>query len=81
MCRYVEALDAATGTSTPGWPFVFGSSSFHASPIMYDVDNDGRQDVVVTTNDAEIVFLRENGEPMHGWTLKVAPTAKLRVRL
>eukprot|EP00656_Telonema_subtile_P012705 TRINITY_DN16409_c0_g1_i1.p1 TRINITY_DN16409_c0_g1~~TRINITY_DN16409_c0_g1_i1.p1 ORF type:complete len:775 (+),score=189.59 TRINITY_DN16409_c0_g1_i1:112-2436(+) len=71
--RYVEAIDGATGGSTPGWPFVFSKSSFHASPLMYDVDNDGHQEVVLVTNDAEIVFLKQEGVPLYGWTLKVPP--------
>lgn len=71
--RYVEAIDGASGSSTPGWPFVFAQSTFHASPQMYDVDNDGHQEVLVVTNDAELVFLRESGIPLYGWTMKVPP--------
>jgi len=69
--RYVEAIEAVDGHSAPGWPFGFLRSSFHSSPLIHDVDGDGIQDIVVATNDAEIVFLYENGVPMHDRTLKI----------
>jgi len=71
--RYLESVEGIDGHPTPGWPFNFLESSFHSSPLIHDVDGDGVQDVVVTTNDAEIVFLYENGVPMHERTLKATP--------
>jgi len=71
--RYVEVVEGENGHTAAGWPFVFDRSSFHASPLLFDVDRDGTRDIVVATNDGEIVFLGEDGLPMHGWTLKVPP--------
>lgn len=41
-----------------GWPFAFSQSAFISNPIMYDIDNDGVSEVVVTTENAEVVFIR-----------------------
>jgi len=64
--RYVEAVEGTDGHAAPGWPFGFLRSAFHSAPLIHYVDGDGIQDVILTTNDAEIVFMREDGMPMHG---------------
>jgi len=69
--RFIETLEGSDGHSAPGWPFSFLRSSFHSSPLYHDVDGDGVQEVIVTTNDGEIVFLKENGVPIHERTLKI----------
>eukprot|EP00003_Mantamonas_plastica_P018580 TRINITY_DN3036_c0_g1_i8.p1 TRINITY_DN3036_c0_g1~~TRINITY_DN3036_c0_g1_i8.p1 ORF type:complete len:185 (+),score=75.89 TRINITY_DN3036_c0_g1_i8:25-555(+) len=56
--RYVEVLEAADGHRVPGWPYAFAKSSFHASPLLYDINKDGQNEVVVTTGNGEIVFLK-----------------------
>jgi hypothetical protein len=41
-----------------GWPFAFTESTFIASPLVYDINTDGLNEVVVTTQNGEIVFIR-----------------------
>jgi hypothetical protein len=40
-----------------GWPFAFADSGFLANPIQYDLNNDGKEEILVTTKDGEMVFL------------------------
>ena len=40
------------------------SSQVHASPLMFDIDQDGVQDVLVATYDGDVLFFRDSGELM-----------------
>ena len=40
-----------------GWPS-FHQSNSHASPLLYDADNDGVEDILVATYDGEILFFK-----------------------
>ncbi|XP_071948271.1 uncharacterized protein [Antedon mediterranea] len=53
------------------WPFRFPGATFHASPVLYDIDNDGHDEILLTTSNAEIVFLNSKGYQLHDITLKV----------
>src|SRR4051812_47551457 len=56
-----------------------------ANPVVYDVDRDGHFDILVTTDNAELVFLKyfyyisllnflsNHGLPLYNYTLKVPP--------
>lgn len=76
IVRYAEALDAH-GHELPGWPYAFTQSGFHTSPLAYDVDRDGIDDMLLVSFDAEIVFLSQHGVPLRGRGFKLP---KLRVR-
>ena len=47
-------------------------------PIQYDVDSDGVMDIVLTTTDAEIVFLKPDSTIFHGETVKVSLNVPLK---
>lgn len=73
FAHFIDVVEGSDGHPTPGWPFIFETSTFHASPLLYDVNGDNRTEIVVTTADGEIVFLRYSGMPVIGATLKVPP--------
>jgi FG-GAP-like repeat len=76
--HYVERLHGRNGKKVKNWPFAFASRALSASPLLYDVTGDGVEEIVVTTDDAEMVFIdAESGTPVYGGTLKVPP---LRVK-
>ena len=75
--RYAEVVDGADGHEMPGWPYAFSHSTFHASPLNFDVDGDGVDEMLLLTFDAEVVFLNERGLPLRGRGFKLP---KLRVR-
>ena len=37
--------------------FFLLDSSFLSSPLLFDLDKDGKEEIVVTTKEAEIIFL------------------------
>lgn len=43
----------------------------HPLHVQYDLDKDGDLDVLLTTTDAEIVFLKTDNTLFHGETIKV----------
>ena len=51
-------LEAADGAQAAGWP-AFHKSKVHASPLLYDVDGDGVQDILVATYDGQILAFRD----------------------
>ncbi len=51
-------LEAADGAQAAGWP-AFHKSKVHASPLLYDVDSDGVQDILVATYDGQILAFRD----------------------
>ncbi len=65
----VHAFDRG-GNYLPGWPVSVGSH-VTGSPAIADIDNDGRQDVVVGSWDGKFYAWRFNGASISGWP--VAP--------
>ena len=53
----VEVLEN-TGHKPWGWPMTFEDSTFLSSPVLYDIDADGKNDVGVVDKNANIFFLR-----------------------
>jgi hypothetical protein len=43
--RYTEAVRGTDGHPAAGWPYAFGHATFHASPLLYDADADGIDEV------------------------------------
>ena len=76
IVRYAEALDGH-GHEVPGWPYAFTQSGFHTSPLAYDVDGDGVDEMLLLSFDAEIIFLTQHGLPLRGRGFRLP---KLRVR-
>lgn len=61
------------GDKVEGFPFFLPDRSFLADPLYFDIDEDGNNEIVVTTEKGEIIFLGADGIPVHGYTLKVPP--------
>lgn len=45
--RYTEALHGVDGHELPGWPHALVQSTFHTSPLAYDVDGDGVDEMLL----------------------------------
>ena len=58
----MQVLEAADGAQAAGWP-AFHKSKVHASPLLYDVDSDGVQDILVATYDGQILAFRDTVRP------------------
>jgi len=52
-------LEAADGAQASGWP-AFHKSTVHTSPMLYDLDFDGVQDILLATYDGEILAFRDS---------------------
>jgi hypothetical protein len=62
----VFAIDLATGTTLPGWPY--GVTSWpKAFPAVVDVDNDAVKDVCFTTGSGELFAVSGQGELIDGY--------------
>jgi hypothetical protein len=54
-----QVLEASDGAKAAGWP-AFHKSTVHTSPLMYDLDFDGVQDILLATYGGEILAFRDN---------------------
>ncbi|CAM9105375.1 unnamed protein product, partial [Ectocarpus fasciculatus] len=41
-----------------GWPISFEESTFHGSPMLYDIDGDGKNDIGMVDSDANMYWVR-----------------------
>eukprot|EP01132_Coremiostelium_polycephalum_P000953 gene953-1208_t len=71
--NFIDVLRGKDGERAFGFPFVLPDSTFASSPLVYDIDNDSRLDILVTTRNGEIVFISNDGFPVYDATLKVPP--------
>lgn len=55
----MQVLEASDGAKAAGWP-AFHKSTVHTSPLMYDLDFDGVQDILLATYGGEILAFRDN---------------------
>ena len=62
-----------------GWPVGFERRMFHSTPVLYDMDSDGIQDIVVADSNARVLWLRlgDYGTYLHDIELRV-PRLKVR---
>lgn len=74
--NYVDVLSARDGERLPGFPFTFGWTTILADPVLYDVDEDGFEEIVVSTMGGEILFISRYGEIVPGRTFKI-PRARV----
>jgi hypothetical protein len=51
-------VEGRDGAKLAGFEAFF-KSTVHASPLMYDIDFDGIQDILVATYDGEIIFFKD----------------------
>src|ERR1700749_1284936 len=58
-------LDAfkANGTRLAGFPYIGGANEINVSPTLYDLDGDGRDEIIFTCG-ASVIALRGNGSVM-----------------
>ncbi len=70
---FVEALVGANGDKAEGWPLALAGAVFLASPLVYDIDNSGKLDVVATTESGSVVFIDQSGVPLFNYTLQISP--------
>jgi hypothetical protein len=74
--NFVDAVSARDGHRLPGFPFTFGWTTIIADPSLYDVDEDGYDEIVVSTMSGEIIFINRWGEIVPGRTMKI-PKARV----
>jgi hypothetical protein len=55
--HYIDIVHADDGSRVHGWPFGLSQTTFVADPILYDLDNDGVDEIVACTQDGYIIFL------------------------
>ena len=58
----VQVVEGRDGGKLSGFEAFF-KSSVHASPLLYDIDFDGIQDILVATYDGEILFFKDTVGP------------------
>ena len=68
-----------TGFKPWGWPITFEGSTFQGTPILYDVDGDGIDDVGVVDKNANVYFVRvgEFGQYLEDYHVQV-PQLKVK---
>lgn len=76
--QYAELLNA-DGSKSWGWPLTFEDSSFHSSPIIYDIDGDGNTDMGIADKNGNLFWVRigEYGEYLEDYHIQVP---KLKVK-
>nr|XP_022328926.1 protein DEFECTIVE IN EXINE FORMATION 1-like [Crassostrea virginica] len=70
-----SVLDSETGKILPNtaWPALNLDNSVHASPIQFDVNNDGQLDILFATSSAEFRFYTSTGLFLRNHTLQLPP--------
>ena len=68
----VEAL-GHDGYKMPGWPLNFEDSTFQGSPMLYDVDGDGKNDVGMVDKNGNLFWVRmgEFGQYLEDYHIQV----------
>ncbi|KAK9817910.1 hypothetical protein WJX72_004192 [[Myrmecia] bisecta] len=59
--HYLEVLEGANGAKAADWS-AFHKSTVHTSPLKFDFDFDGVQDILLATYDGEILAFKDNSE-------------------
>jgi hypothetical protein len=67
--------DAAVhgGVAVAGWPATLPGAEFVAAPRARDINYDGVPELMLSTQDGEIVFFAHDGAPMLAHTVKLPP--------
>lgn len=60
----VSIVNTASGEEDVQWPVRFPDKAFLAGPLIYDIDQDGSMDILLTSSDGEILFLSQDGTLM-----------------
>ncbi|MBD3184911.1 S8 family serine peptidase [Candidatus Poribacteria bacterium] len=59
-----------------GWP-VSVNHDLYSSPVLYDVDNDGRLETIISSRDGKIHLVRYNGKYLSGWPKSLSSSSVL----
>ncbi len=62
----VSVLDGRTGAELPGWPRYTGGP-IHSNPSIADLNNDGREEVAVTSESGWVNVWNPDGSEFPGW--------------
>jgi hypothetical protein len=62
----VSVLDGVTGAELPGWPQYTGGA-MHTNPSVADLNNDGREEVVATSEAGRVYVWNGDGSLAPGW--------------
>lgn len=65
----VSIVNTASGEEDSQWPVHFPEKTFFAGPLLYDIDQDGAMDILLTGSDGEILFLSRNGTLMSPYSI------------
>ena len=67
------------GYKPPGWPLTFEDSTFQGSPMLYDIDGDGTNDVGVVDKNGNLFWIRigDNGQYLENYHIQV-PKLKIK---
>ncbi len=62
----VSVLDGLTGAELPGWP-QFTGGAMHTNPSVADLNNDGREEVIATSEAGRVYVWNGDGSLAPGW--------------
>ena len=61
--HHLEVFQGDNGAQAAGFP-AFHEDKVHASPLLYDIDHDGIQDIVLSTYSGEILFYQDTAKKL-----------------
>ncbi len=66
---YVVALNNQ-GVPLPGWPIKLEAGRVDSSPALFDIDKDGRKEIIFGDDDGFLHVFRTDGQELPGWPFK-----------
>eukprot|EP00759_Apiculatamorpha_spiralis_P051666 PhF_6_TR538/c1_g1_i1/m.419 len=76
--HYLEVIDGQVGDDVKGWPFTHPELNTHSSVLMVDLDADGTQEMMYSSERGELLFFEESGRAMVERTIRIPPLRVLR---
>lgn len=56
--QYLEVLKGESSKPLSGFPYTYSELASNSSSLLYDIDGDGRMEIVVFSRNGEIVFFK-----------------------
>lgn len=72
--NFIYAYDGY-GEPLPGWPLEFIGSQFLTSPLLFDVDGDGNEDLVVVDVEGNVFWIRIGEEKAGEESIQIEPSS------
>ena len=66
-----QVVDAKDGAKATDWEGQH-QSTLHTSPLLFDIDYDGVQDILVATYDGEVLAFKDTVSANYGWSPQVS---------